>query len=121
MSVWLRRWRWLALSAAAVACVLNPQPDLPSGSDTSGANAAGVGGSVLISSGGSSGAGSVTTPAGGATASAGANSAGTSTGGAGTQAGSVGIGAAGEANTAGEAGAGGEAGVRSGLGVAGAH
>jgi hypothetical protein len=51
----LRHWRWLACSALAVGCLLNPQPDLPGSRPAEGDNSGGSPGSgVAIGGGGTS-------------------------------------------------------------------
>ena len=99
----MRRWLWVLASSLAIACELNPQPDLPGGTNNGmSGNSAGGGGVVTPTAGN----GSVNL--GGSTSSAGTGTAGTSSqGGVPTSAG--GDASGGDAN-GGAGGEGGEAG-----------
>jgi len=71
----MRHWRWLACSAFAVGCLLNPQPDLPT-ARPSGGNDGASGGSGPIVSGGAASSMAGSSAAGGPQTSPGSSGAG---------------------------------------------
>src|ERR1700690_2107469 len=81
----MRHWRWLACSALAVGCLLNPQPDLPTARPVGNDGASGGSGPVVSGGassstagalGSSSAGGPLTIPGGSSGASAGENEGG---------------------------------------------
>jgi hypothetical protein len=98
-----RHWRWLACSALAVGCLLNPQPDLPTARPDGASGASGP----VVSAGGatSSGAGSVAAPgSGGSPTSLGAAGASLNNGDEAGMGGAVELPAAGATGESGQAG-----------------
>jgi hypothetical protein len=60
----MRHWRWLACSALAVGCLLNPQPDLPTARPSGNDGASGGAGAVLGAGASQSAGGAVSSAAG---------------------------------------------------------
>jgi hypothetical protein len=76
----MRHWRWLACSALAVGCLLNPQPDLPTARPGGNDGASGGSGPVVGSGASQSTAGAIGSSAAGGPASLPGGFGGTSAG-----------------------------------------